>query len=205
MDFAQQTLGSCIRVRNEREYHLRSSSTGSNARDRCGTGTNAIWLAERGFQVLGVDVAPLAIERAEKKLDRRDLHCHFATLDIVSSSPPDGPFQFVFDRGCFHVFDEPDERAKFAVQVAAALAPAGLWLSLIGSTEGSPREVCPPRRSAQEITVLSNHLSRSSSSDQPSSALTIPRPGSACRAAARSRHNRRRGTISASMVDTGNG
>lgn len=25
-----------------------------------GTGTNAIWMAERGFDVLGVDIAPLA-------------------------------------------------------------------------------------------------------------------------------------------------
>jgi hypothetical protein len=58
----------------------------------------------------------------------------------------------VFDRGCFHVFDEPDERQRFAAQVAAVLAPGGLWLSLIGSTEGPPREVGPPRRSAREVT-----------------------------------------------------
>ena len=59
----------------------------------------------------------------------------------------------MFDRGCFHVFDEPDERQRFAAQVAAALASEGLWLSLIGSTEGSPREVGPPRRSAREVTL----------------------------------------------------
>ncbi|MGC1872871.1 MAG: hypothetical protein WA700_18070, partial [Acidobacteriaceae bacterium] len=28
-----------------------------------------------------------------------------------------------------------------------------LWLSLIGSTEGPPREVGPPRRSAVEVTL----------------------------------------------------
>jgi hypothetical protein len=28
-----------------------------------------------------------------------------------------------------------------------------LWLSLIGSTEGPPREVGPPRRSAREVTL----------------------------------------------------
>jgi hypothetical protein len=51
------------------------------------------------------------------------------------------------------VFDEPDERQRFAARVAAVLAPGGLWLSLIGSTEGSPREVGPPRRSAVEVTL----------------------------------------------------
>jgi SAM-dependent methyltransferase len=116
-----------------------------------GTGTNAIWLAERGFDVFGIDVAPLAVERAIAKLNGRDLRCQFAEWDFLAASPPDGPFHFAFDRGCFHVFDEPEERALFAARVAAALVPGGLWLSLIGSTEGPPREIGPPRRSAREV------------------------------------------------------
>ena len=104
-----------------------------------GTGTNAIWMAEHGFDVLGVDVSPLAVERAHAKTEGRALRCRFATSDFLAAPPPDGPFQFVFDRGCFHVFDEPDERQQFAAQVAAALAPGGLWLSLIGSSEGPAR------------------------------------------------------------------
>lgn len=118
-----------------------------------GTGTNAIWMAERGFDVFGVDVSPLAVERAQTKMEGRALQCRFAVLDILAAPPSGGPFQFVFDRGCFHVFDEPGERQQFAEHVAAALAPGGLWLSLIGSTEGSPREVGPPRRSAREVTL----------------------------------------------------
>jgi SAM-dependent methyltransferase len=86
-------------------------------------------------------------------MEARALRCRFAVWDILAATPPDGPFQFVFDRGCFHVFDEPDERQRFAANVAAALAPGGLWLSLIGSTEGPPREFGPPRRSAQEVTL----------------------------------------------------
>lgn len=118
-----------------------------------GTGTNAIWLAEHGFDIVGVDIAPLAIERAAAKLDGRDLSCRFKTLDILADSPPDGPFHFVFDRGCFHVFDDAEERMRFAAQVAAVLAPGGLWLSLIGSTEGPAREVGPPRRSGCEVAL----------------------------------------------------
>lgn len=118
-----------------------------------GTGTNALWMAQRGFEVLGIDVAPIAIERATAKLNGLHLGCRFQTLDFLAADVPDGPFHFVFDRGCFHVFDEPEEREHFAARVAASLAPGGLWLSLIGSAEGPPREVGPPRRSAREIAL----------------------------------------------------
>lgn len=117
----------------------------------CGTGTNALWLAARGFDVLGVDVSPLAIERATLKKDDTVRACRFEVRDFLKD-PPKGPFDFVFDRGCFHVFDEPEVRARFAARVAGVLTPKGLWLTLIGSTEGAPRDVGPPRRSARDIS-----------------------------------------------------
>ena len=126
---------------------------GSTLEIGAGTGTNSIWMAERSFDVLGVDVAPLAVERAQAKMEGRALRCRFAAWDFLAAPPPGGPFQFVFDRGCFHVFDEPGAREQFATQVAAILEPGGLWLSLIGSTEGPPREIGPPRRSAREVTL----------------------------------------------------
>ena len=118
-----------------------------------GTGTNAIWMAEQGFEILGVDIASLAVEKAQAKVKGRSLPCRFAVCDILVEPPSRNTFTFVFDRGCFHVFDEPAERERFAVQVAAALAPGGQWLSLIGSTEGPPREFGPPGRSASEVTL----------------------------------------------------
>ena len=116
----------------------------------CGTGTNALWLAAHGFDVLGVDVSPLAIDRARAKTGHTASACHFEVLDFLKD-PPDDPFDFVFDRGCFHVFDAPEVRARFAALVARVLKPGGLWLSLIGSTEGAPRETGPPRRSVRDI------------------------------------------------------
>jgi SAM-dependent methyltransferase len=118
-----------------------------------GTGTNAIWMAERGFDVLGVDISSVAVESAHAKMAGRALRCRFAVLDFLAATPAGGPFQFVFDRGCFHVFDEQEERQRFAARVAAALAPGGLWLSLIGSTEGSSLTFGPPRRSALEVAL----------------------------------------------------
>ncbi len=116
----------------------------------CGTGTNARWLAERGFDVLGVDLAPTAIETARART-AAGLTCRFEVLDFLGDATPSGPFDFAFDRGCFHVFDGAEKQAQFAARIAALLAPDGVWLSLIGSTEGAPRDRGPPRRSAREI------------------------------------------------------
>jgi len=122
----------------------------------CGTGTNAIYLASRGFDVLGVDIAPLAIEKARAKAAGR---CRFETCDFLAAAPAGGPFEFVFDRGCLHVFDEAGERARFAEKVASQLVEGGLWLSLVGSTEGAPRDGGPPRRSARElVNAIEPHL-----------------------------------------------
>jgi 2-polyprenyl-3-methyl-5-hydroxy-6-metoxy-1,4-benzoquinol methylase len=49
----------------------------------CGTGTNAIWLAQHGYGVLGVDIAPLAIDQARAKLPARTA-CRSARRDAAS-------------------------------------------------------------------------------------------------------------------------
>jgi len=118
----------------------------------CGTGTNALWLAAQGFDVLALDLSPLAIERARAKAQRGAVQrIEFRVHDFLVGEPVGSGFQLVFDRGCFHVFDAAQDQARFAQRVAALLAPGGLWLSLIGSTEGAPRESGPPRRSARDI------------------------------------------------------
>jgi len=88
---------------------------------------------------------------SKARAPRRFGCCRFETIDFLSEAPPGGPFQFVFDRGCFHTFDGDRERARFAQAVATQLVEGGVWLSLIGSTEGRTRDVGPPRRSAREI------------------------------------------------------
>lgn len=117
----------------------------------CGTGTNCLWLAEQGFEVVGVDISPTALEVARAKAQDADGDIRFVHLDFLEQDVPDGPFDFVFDRGCFHVFDDGADQVLFAERVARVLAPQGWWLSLIGSTEGPERETGPPRRSARDV------------------------------------------------------
>lgn len=117
----------------------------------CGTGTNALWLTTQGFEVLGIDISSAAIERARAKAGTAAPDCRFATADFLSDTLA-GPFDLVFDRGCFHVFDKAEDRARFVERVASLLKRDGRWLSLIGSTEGPERDSGPPRRSARDVT-----------------------------------------------------
>lgn len=125
----------------------------------CGTGTNSIWLAEKGFEMTGLDLSPTAIAKAEAKAAAAGVHLDLLVGDFLVDEIPGGPFEFVYDRGCLHVFDSPDERSRFASRVAGLLVPRGMWHSLIGSTDGPPRDTGPPRRSAAEIvTAVEPHL-----------------------------------------------
>jgi len=117
----------------------------------CGTGTQSLWLAEQGFSVLGIDVSSVAVERARAKAAGRGLECRFETADFLRGGLREGTFDFVFDLGCLHLFDDADDRERFAARVGSVLAPGGRWLSLIGSTEGPDRDFGPPRRSARDV------------------------------------------------------
>ena len=119
----------------------------------CGTGTDAIWLHSLGFDVLGVDLSPTAIEQARAKAAAVDSACGLRVADIRSADIAEAPFGLVYDRGCFHLFDALEDRAHFARRVAELLEPQGLWRSLIGSTDGPPRDSGPPRRSVAEIVA----------------------------------------------------
>src|SRR5262245_7159572 len=63
----------------------------------CGTGTNSVWLAEQGFEVTGVDLAPLAVERAVKRAQAARVNVHFLVADVLQLPDLNGPFEFFFD------------------------------------------------------------------------------------------------------------
>ncbi|MFC1588550.1 class I SAM-dependent methyltransferase [Planctomycetota bacterium] len=119
----------------------------------CGSGDNAMWLAQRGFSVIGVDIAENAIQKAREKLSNTGLDCTFHLADFMDREVAGAPFGFVFDRGCFHSFDLEEQRKQFAKNVYSILEDGGLWLSLIGSADDPPRDVGPPRRSAEDIAT----------------------------------------------------
>jgi hypothetical protein len=68
----------------------------------CGSGTDAIYLASKGFDVTAIDVSPSALGLAMAKARKAGVSVHWMVGDILA--PPDvKPFDFVYDRGCYHV------------------------------------------------------------------------------------------------------
>ena len=119
----------------------------------CGTGDNAVWLAQNNFVVTGCDISEIAIEKAIEKAGRANVKCTFFVVEFLNNRIPGSPFGFVFDRGCFHSFDTDAERKRFAENVAAHLEKNGLWLSLIGNADEQRRGPGPPERTARDIVA----------------------------------------------------
>ncbi len=117
----------------------------------CGTGTNAVYLASRGFDVTAVDLAPLAIEAARRRAQAAGVACRFIEADTLNL-PGLGPtFDFILDCGCFHIMRHINERAMIRVY-ERQLAPQGWLLVLAGNAnEENPPEGGPPRVSEAEL------------------------------------------------------
>lgn len=90
----------------------------------CGTGENALYLAECGHEVLGVDTAARAIELAEAKaLDRR-IAAGFEVWDALHVHELGRTFDTAIDIGLFHTLSD-DERPRYARSLHDVLEPAG--------------------------------------------------------------------------------
>jgi SAM-dependent methyltransferase len=124
----------------------------------CGTGDNAIWLSQHGFQVVGADICDLALDRAREKAATAGAACRFVCADFLKDRVGDAPFGFVFDRGCFHSFGTADARMRFARNVAAHLAADGLWLTLAGNADEQRPGEGPPRLTAAELVSVTEPL-----------------------------------------------
>jgi SAM-dependent methyltransferase len=115
----------------------------------CGTGTNSVWLAQQGFEATGIDLAPLAVERAKERARAAGVDAQFVAADVLHLPDLGGPFAFFFDRGCYHAVrrDAPDQ---YAPAVARQLAPGGRGLILAGNAR-EPHDPGPPVVTEEEI------------------------------------------------------
>jgi SAM-dependent methyltransferase len=114
----------------------------------CGLGTHSLWLARQGFDVTGVDVSALAIERARPMAAVAGVGVRFLKADLLDPPNLGGPYGFLFDRGCYHVVRAIDVR-RYLQTLERVTQPGSLGLVLAGNAN-EPR-TGPPVVTEDEI------------------------------------------------------
>jgi SAM-dependent methyltransferase len=102
----------------------------------CGTGENAIYLAERGHRVVGIDESPTALAKARAKATNRRSGALFHLADALDLDPLLGGFRSFLDCGLFHTLEDPD-RPAYSASVAR-LAHRGARLFILAFSDREP-------------------------------------------------------------------
>ena len=104
---------------------LLPDSAGRSALDiGCGLGRNTRWLAARGYRATGIDLSPYAVQRARERSAKSS--ASYLEGDVLREDIPGGPFDFVYDSGCFHHLP-PHRRLSYLAALSACLKPGGLF------------------------------------------------------------------------------
>ena len=101
------------------ELVRRGEITGSVLDIGCGTGEHALFFAGEGYEVWGIDSAPLAIQKAQEKAAGRGLPVHFLVLNALDLSRLNRKFDTATDSGLFHTLSDED-RPVFVDNLAAS-------------------------------------------------------------------------------------
>lgn len=100
---------------------------GRKVLDYCsGNGIHALWLAEHGAEVHGVDISPVSVANAAGEAARRGLtNAHFHVMDAEAMEFPDDHFDFAVINGVLHHLELEPAYAE----LARVLKPTGSVLA----------------------------------------------------------------------------
>lgn len=91
----------------------------------CGTGADALWLAEKGMQVLATDISPEMIAVATQKVEGKNPEFRVLDLRQLQNSITDRRFDLLFsDFGGLNCLS-PEELEHFFKEASAVLEPNG--------------------------------------------------------------------------------
>jgi SAM-dependent methyltransferase len=91
----------------------------------CGAGRNAVWLAERGWSVLGADFSDVALENARGLAAERGVDVEWVQADLREWEPPTRAFDLVV---VLYLQVPGDELSSALANAAEAIAPGGTIL-----------------------------------------------------------------------------
>ena len=91
----------------------------------CGEGRNAVWLAQRGWQVTGVDFSQVGLDKAARLAEQRGVSVQWVLADLVDFVPAPGAFDLV---AIFYLHIPGAAMREVLARAATALAPGGTLL-----------------------------------------------------------------------------
>lgn len=100
----------------------------------CGNGRNGAWLAGQGAVVVGVDLAAPLLDVVRPGLPAS---MTVTALDVLRDALPVGPFDVIYDSGCFHHL-APHRRITYRERILSLLAPGGRYGIVAFSQERQP-------------------------------------------------------------------
>jgi 2-polyprenyl-3-methyl-5-hydroxy-6-metoxy-1,4-benzoquinol methylase len=89
----------------------------------CGEGVYATYLAQQGFDVVGLDFVTAALTAARSRAEQASVEVELWEGDVVDYRAP-APFDVVLDSGCLHHLPKP-KRAAYRARLNEWLAPGG--------------------------------------------------------------------------------
>ena len=140
----------------------------------CGTGTNAVELARRGFDVVAIDTVAQAVEAARKKAAAANVKIDFRVGDALSAELG-GPYDVVFDCGVYHYLRRIDI-AKYQALLRRATRSGSLYFSLAGNAK-EQTEYGPPRVHEHESAPSWNQCLKFSNCAKRTSSQTTATSG----------------------------
>lgn len=98
----------------------------------CGSGIWAVALAQRGWQVTGVDFVPKALRRARDRAKQAGVELKLLEGDVTELEEADvgSGFQLLLDLGCFHDELSDEQRSEEGRGATAAAAPEATLLMM---------------------------------------------------------------------------
>jgi cyclopropane fatty-acyl-phospholipid synthase-like methyltransferase len=105
----------------------------------CGSGIWGIRLAERGWQVTGVDNVPKALARAKERMSKSGVEMRLVDGDVTALSKSDvgSGYQLILDTGTFHGLTK-DQRQAMGREVSSIAAPAATLFLLVWPARRRP-------------------------------------------------------------------
>lgn len=94
----------------------------------CGEGFYSIYLASKGFDVLGVDISKNAIKYAKENAKKAGVKIKFEVMDIKDLNKLDEKFDFVLEWAILHHIT-PEKRKKHIENINDLLNEKGRYLS----------------------------------------------------------------------------